>query len=80
MHVFISPGGDCRAVYDEALDLQALGHTKILRASHVEPTTAGWWTADLSPVGGPMLGPFRQRSQALAAELQWLADWLATRG
>ncbi len=31
---------------------------------------------DLSPVGGPVLGPFRLRSQALAAEQAWLDGWL----
>ena len=33
--------------------------------------------ADLSPVGGPMLGPFSKRSQALNAEQDWLnSHWL----
>ena len=34
------------------------------------PTDA-WW-ADLTPVGGPVLGPFHERDVALAAELTWL--------
>lgn len=33
--------------------------------------------ADLSPVGGPLLGPYQRRSEALAAEVQWLAEHLA---
>lgn len=42
------------------------------RASHVEPMPSGQWTADLSPVGGPTLGPFDRRDEALAAEVEWL--------
>jgi len=44
----------------------------ITRASHVEPTTEGQWTADLSPVGGPVLGPFALRQTALDEEVAWL--------
>jgi len=44
----------------------------ITRASHVEPTTDGQWTADLSPVGGPVLGPFALRQTALDEEVAWL--------
>ncbi len=41
----------------------------------------GRWHADLSPVGGPVLGPFGQRSAALAAETSWLDEhWLARAG
>jgi len=32
-----------------------------------------WW-ADMLPVGGPVLGPFDNREQALDAETQWLSD------
>lgn len=42
------------------------------RASHVEPTSDNQWTADMSPVGGPMLGPFETRQLALDAENEWL--------
>ena len=45
------------------------GRLTIARGSHVEPTEAGDWTADLSPVGGPLLG--------LSAEREWLElNWL----
>lgn len=30
--------------------------------------------ADITPVGGPVLGPFERRSEAVAAELQWLGE------
>ena len=77
MQLVIDPRGSVRCVYSEELDLHALGQTSIRRASHVEPTNDGQWTADLSPVGGPNLGPFPVRSQALEAEHDWLQNhWL----
>lgn len=72
MEIIITPNGLVRSLYDEALDLAQLGLPTIRRASHVEPDEHGRWWADLSPVGGPRLGFFRQRSQALAAERAWL--------
>ena len=80
MELIVEPGGAVRAIYDEALDLSALGAVSIRRASHVEPDAAGRWWADLSPVGGPTLGPFRRRSLAIEAELTWLGENLLTRG
>lgn len=75
----IAPGGRIRTIYHEAVPLHELGRLQIRRGSHVEPTDAGLWTADLSPVGGPLLGPFPRRSEALAAEFAWLQQhWLAT--
>lgn len=77
MQLLITPSGAVRCLYDEALDLTLLGQLSIRRASHVEPNAAGGWRADLSPVGGPVLGPFARRSQALSAEQAWLeANWL----
>src|SRR4051812_14274881 len=55
-------------VYDEAIDLAALGQLNIRRGGHVEPRQTGGWSADLAPVNGPVLGPFATRSAALAAE------------
>jgi hypothetical protein len=78
MHLIIDTRGTMRGVYAEAIDLARLGEVTIRRASHVEPDEAGRWWADLAPVGGPRLGPFGRRSEALAAEAQWLEDhWLA---
>ena len=77
MQMLIDPTGTLRCVYDEAIDLAAFGTLAISRASHVEPDEHGRWIADLAPVAGPSLGPFEQRSQALAAEQQWLDEhWL----
>lgn len=72
--VTIGPGGEVRFIAsDNLLPLKsALGQGKTRRASHVEPNDADQWEADLSPVGGPVLGPFTKRSEALAAETEWI--------
>ncbi|HEX5105881.1 MAG TPA: hypothetical protein VFV87_18815 [Pirellulaceae bacterium] len=78
MQLVIEPSGGVRCLYGETIDLAALGALTISRGSHVEPTAGGQWLCDLSPVTGPVLGPFDCRSQALAAEVAWLeAHWLA---
>ncbi len=77
MQLLVTPTGQIKTIYREALPLEALGRLSIARGSHVEPTADGRWTADLSPAGGPLLGPFERRSQALAAEVAWLeTHWL----
>jgi hypothetical protein len=79
MELVIDLGGGVRTVYSEAIDLSALGRLWIRRASFVEPEEDGRWWADLAPVGGPVLGPFDRRSDALDAERAWLdAFWLST--
>ncbi len=81
MQLVVKPDGAVRCIYNEVIDLHAIGKPVIRRASHVEPNENGQWMADLSPVGGPQLGPFATRSQALAAEHQWLQQhWLTTVG
>jgi hypothetical protein len=72
MHLWIDRCGKIRALYGEAIDLATLGELAIRRASRVEPDRQGRWWADLAPMGGPTLGPFARRSQALAAEVAWL--------
>ena len=77
MQLIVHPAGQVRCLYGETVDLYALGRLRVERASHVEPDETGRWTADLSPVGGPRLGPFALRSEALAAESGWLeTHWL----
>ncbi|MBX3452775.1 MAG: hypothetical protein KF777_24780 [Planctomycetaceae bacterium] len=77
MQMIVQPDGSVRCLYGEELDLDTLGTLSITRGSHVEPTPDGQWTADLSPVCGPVLGPFRTRSEALSAERRWLEEhWL----
>ena len=72
MELVVAVDGVTRCIYDEALDLRELGTLQITRASHVEPDAEVDWWADMGPSSGPMLGPFRSRSQALGAERGWL--------
>ncbi|WP_339688610.1 MULTISPECIES: hypothetical protein [Gimesia] len=77
MQLSISPQGTVHCVYSEAIDLATLGRLAISRGSYVEPDAAGQWLVDLSPVDGPQLGPFAQRSAALKSEMDWLEQhWL----
>lgn len=85
LHLTIMPDGTLRYVHDDDLSklLSALsGKQEVRRASHVEPSTypSGLvvWTADLSPVGGPSLGPFERRGDALSAEITWLRKHMAS--
>jgi hypothetical protein len=72
--VRVNADGTLAFVWDDELaELLELGPATVTRASHVEPTADGQWTADLSPIGGPVLGPFRLRREALAAEMKWLS-------
>lgn len=64
-----------KAIYDDRLQfLNRIGGFEIKRASHVEPAEGGKWTADMSPSGGPVLGPFDTRAEALEEEKQWLLN------
>jgi hypothetical protein len=77
MRLLIDPQGTVHAIYGEEIDLGALGQLTIRRASHVEPDKTGRWWVDFSPIGGPRLGPYRNRTAALAAEQEWLTNhWL----
>ena len=71
MQLVVDRRGLIHCLYGELFPLAALGTLSVRRASHVEPDGADWY-ADLSPVGGPKLGPFGLRSQALRAETAWL--------
>ena len=72
MELVVGAGGEVRCIYDEALDLREIGKLQITRASHVEPDADDYWWADMGPVGGPVLGPYGSRSEALDAEREWL--------
>ena len=77
MQLVIDARGFIHTIYDETIDLAVLGPLQIQRASHVEPDEHGQWYVDLAPIGGPKLGPFPQRSEALDAEFLWLElNWL----
>lgn len=74
MQLIIDTYGVAHGIYSEAINLTSLGPQSIRRASQVEPDRYGQWWADLSPISGPMLGPFELRSAALVAEVSWLND------
>ena len=81
MIVHVDPDGRVRFIYsDELAGLLELGTSTVRRASHVEPAPAGGWTADMGPSGGPVLGPYVLRADALAAEVAWIEEQLAAGG
>lgn len=70
----VTPDGQIEFIHsDDLACLLDLGTPTIRRASNVEWGGQGW-SADLAPVGGPVLGPYRRRKDALAAEVAWLRD------
>ncbi len=79
MEWVVTPCGVVRMIYDETIDVHSIGIVTIRRGSHVEPTEDGQWTVDLSPVNGPVCGPYRHRSEAIAFEIDWLRQhWLSS--
>lgn len=72
LELIIDDAGHVRCVYGEEIDLEALGSVQIRRASQVEPDGRGRWTADLTLSGGPVLAGHKTRSQAIAAEVDWI--------
>ena len=72
IELVVSPGGVITTIYDEAIDLGAIGQRRIIRASHVEPDADGRWFAAI--VDGPTFGPFERRSAAIDAEVLWLTE------
>lgn len=94
--VWIGEDGGVQCIYsDDVAILFETGEAIVARASHVEPHARGGWFADMSPVGGPVLGkngaigdvdvtwndvePFKTRAEALAAEVAWLRAEMARR-
>ena len=74
IELVVGVDGTVKCIYDEALELHEMGKLQITRASHVEPDAEGYWWADMEPSGGPALGPFRSRTEALGAERRWLME------
>ena len=71
--LIVDPDGGIRFIHnDDVADLFTAQERRTSRASHVEPDDSGGWTADMSPVNGPVLGPFARRQEALDAEVTWL--------
>ncbi len=67
--------GTLTAIYDDAHVglIEMAEESKIRRASHVEPCDGGW---SATMEDSTVLGPFRLRSEALAAEVQYLSERL----
>jgi hypothetical protein len=72
MELVVDTGGSVTCIYDEALDLREIGPLKITRSSHVEPDAEDFRWVDMRPVDGPVLGPFKNRTEALEKEREWL--------
>lgn len=71
--IVVEPSGTIKLIYEDAMrGLIHEGRSNIRRVSHVEPTSDGQWEADLSPVNGPVFGPFDTRQEALDAEVAYL--------
>ena len=77
MQLLIDRQGQVCCLYSEMIPLSSLGSMTIQRASQVEPEADGWY-ADLAASGGPKLGPFTLRSEALKAEEAWIEEHLST--
>jgi len=84
LDLYIEDDGTMQFVYSDDMAglLGGLGDATTRRASHVEPCGTGW-SADMSPVGGPVLldngRPFSTREAALKAELAWLDSTMTSR-
>ena len=72
MIISVDRAGGVKAIYSDGFNWHALGKTLIQRASEVEPDHLGLWWADLGVSGGPRIGPFAKRADAIAAEVAWL--------
>ena len=68
----IETDGSATMIYDDQrLDLMLeLGRPVITRVSEVEPRSDGLWQAKMRD--GHLLQPYRLRSEALAAEVEYL--------
>lgn len=73
MRLRVESDGTILGLYDEKLDLSAMGNLVIQRASQVEPQ-GDTWTVDLALSDGPILPGFAKRSEAIQAEVQWLEN------
>lgn len=80
VEIVVLPDGSLQMIHDDDVSAQVFDASEatVRRASHVEPECMAW-IADLSPVDGPLLGPFPTRREALEAEVAWLRERLADR-
>ena len=73
----VDTDGTLRTIYDDEMIrlARSVGLVTISRASSVEYSwKALGWTADMANVGGPVLGPFDTRREALKAEVEWIKE------
>ena len=68
MQLVIQPDGTVRCVYGETVDLHASAGWRSSEAPTWSRLTMARWQADLSPVGGPVLGPFRIAAMHVGGE------------
>lgn len=73
----VEDGGVVTCLWTDHLDLPALGHVEVTRASSVEwsPDEQGWTVT--RPDGRRIGGTFRDRREALAYEVRVLQEELA---
>ena len=77
MKIRINPDGTAVMIYTVDIDIAALGNLQsITRASLIEPTNRNQWAADMRPIGGPVIGAFDKRSDALTAEIYWIEKYI----
>jgi len=75
-------GSSRRASHVEPTGLMLRWAFHLLRAAFGETgRVAGWtrrwkcpWRVNLAPSGGPILGPYGDRAQAISEEVDWLAE------
>jgi hypothetical protein len=79
LKILVTQKGTLKFIHDDSLKIILdQGTALVRRASHVEPSPDGkQWSADMTPVGGDVLGPFDTKKKALAAEIKWLNNNLA---
>ena len=75
MKIKLNLDGTAIMIYTEDIDVTEIGDVQsITRASRVEPVNRNQWAADMRPVGGPVIGTFNKRSDALTAEVNWIEE------
>lgn len=69
----VTPRGRMMFLYQEKVNLEQEGRIEsVVRASDVEPDERGEWWVTIRNQQRTKLGPFRRRSEALKAEVDWL--------
>lgn len=79
MKFIVNPDGSIELIHKDDVNQMFDNPTvvDIKRASHVEPTIKDGkvsWFSDMTPVNGPVLGPFDNREEALKEEVTWLEN------